>query len=313
MTTTIALDAALQAEARQSAGAISVQGQPIALSDQLATILTTTTMALVGTEAPLPASVSHAFLHLAELLDEFQCDYSRLVYGAAEVVLEAIVAIPVADESQDVVARWRSRCYQLRFIATCLGGSLLTEPGPQQQMVQVTLQVPYRGRQSEGKVSIRCDAALVQVALTCLAYRAGLTVCDAAEPGAILITDSEAVAQGAPQVIWVRTKSSHPTPPQAKAVVDWTVNTVELQQVVQCLSQGKPVEPLVRAEGAPPPSERERAIMALLAQGLRDRDIANRLYISESTVKFHINNSLAKLRAKNRYQAVYQSALQGWI
>ncbi|MEP0929199.1 LuxR C-terminal-related transcriptional regulator [Leptolyngbya sp. SLC-A1] len=53
--------------------------------------------------------------------------------------------------------------------------------------------------------------------------------------------------------------------------------------------------------------------MALLAQGLRDRDIANRLYISESTVKFHINNSLTKLQAKNRYQAVYQAAIQGWI
>jgi DNA-binding CsgD family transcriptional regulator len=60
-------------------------------------------------------------------------------------------------------------------------------------------------------------------------------------------------------------------------------------------------------------SEREQEVMALLAEGLRDRDIAQRLYISESTVKFHINNSLTKLNAKNRYQAVYQAAIQGCI
>jgi DNA-binding NarL/FixJ family response regulator len=53
--------------------------------------------------------------------------------------------------------------------------------------------------------------------------------------------------------------------------------------------------------------------MSLLAQGLRDREIAQKLYISESTVKFHINNSLVKLNAKNRYQGVYQAAIQGCI
>ena len=60
-------------------------------------------------------------------------------------------------------------------------------------------------------------------------------------------------------------------------------------------------------------SEREWEVMTLLAQGLRDRDIAQKLYISESTVKFHINNSLTKLNAKNRYQGVYQAAIQGCI
>jgi DNA-binding NarL/FixJ family response regulator len=53
--------------------------------------------------------------------------------------------------------------------------------------------------------------------------------------------------------------------------------------------------------------------MALLAEGKRDRAIAQALFISESTVKFHIKNSLVKLQAQNRYQGVYQAALQGWI
>jgi DNA-binding NarL/FixJ family response regulator len=40
------------------------------------------------------------------------------------------------------------------------------------------------------------------------------------------------------------------------------------------------------------------------AQGHRDRDIAHHLIISESTVKFHINNILKKLKAQTRYQAL---------
>jgi DNA-binding NarL/FixJ family response regulator len=53
--------------------------------------------------------------------------------------------------------------------------------------------------------------------------------------------------------------------------------------------------------------------MALLAQGLRDRDIANSLHISDRTVKFHINNILAKFKAKTRFQALYQVTRDGWI
>ncbi len=75
--------------------------------------------------------------------------------------------------------------------------------------------------------------------------------------------------------------------------------------------------PVSRATKPPEPniklSEREWEVMTLLAQGLRDRDIAQKLYISESTVKFHINNSLTKLNAKNRYQGVYQAAIRGYI
>ncbi|MGF1535471.1 MAG: LuxR C-terminal-related transcriptional regulator [Elainellaceae cyanobacterium] len=60
-------------------------------------------------------------------------------------------------------------------------------------------------------------------------------------------------------------------------------------------------------------SDREQEILALLGQGRRDRDIAEALHISQSTVKFHINNSITKLKAKNRYQAVYEAAVRGWI
>ncbi|MGG6237640.1 LuxR C-terminal-related transcriptional regulator [Nodosilinea sp. AN01ver1] len=321
MTATIALDAALQIDARPAGRKTSLTARPT-LSDQLAHLLTTTTMALVGTETPLLDSVSYLFLRLGELLNEFHCDYARLVYGATDVSLEAIVALPaqatfaqagsVASQPQNAVGHWRSRCHQLRFMATCLGGSLDTEPGPQQQMVQLRLKAPYSSEEPGDNVSIQCREALVQTALTCLAYRAGLTVCDPSEPEAVVITDSETVARVADRVLWVRVTASSPPPAQVAATIDWAITAAQLRQVVRQVHTGQLVEPAV-APGSPRPSEREREIMALLAQGLRDRDIATQLYISESTVKFHINNSLAKLQAKNRYQAVYQAAVHGWI
>ena len=60
-------------------------------------------------------------------------------------------------------------------------------------------------------------------------------------------------------------------------------------------------------------SHREREIIQLLAQGMRDREIAKKLFISDRTVKFHINNAVTKLNAKTRIQAVHQAYLQGLI
>ncbi len=41
--------------------------------------------------------------------------------------------------------------------------------------------------------------------------------------------------------------------------------------------------------------------------------IGDRLIISESTVKFHMNNVLKKLKAQTRYQALHQAIVNGWI
>ncbi len=49
---------------------------------------------------------------------------------------------------------------------------------------------------------------------------------------------------------------------------------------------------------------RERELLALMATGLANQEIANRLSIAMPTVKFHVTNILAKLHADNRTEAV---------
>jgi DNA-binding NarL/FixJ family response regulator len=57
---------------------------------------------------------------------------------------------------------------------------------------------------------------------------------------------------------------------------------------------------------------RELDVLRLIAQGLRNRDIAERLVISEKTVQNHISNIFAKLQVNDRSQAIVR-ALQGGL
>lgn len=55
-------------------------------------------------------------------------------------------------------------------------------------------------------------------------------------------------------------------------------------------------------------SDRERDCLAFLADGRRDKEIADLLGITEATVRFHIDNARTKLGARNRAQAVARLA-----
>ncbi len=60
-------------------------------------------------------------------------------------------------------------------------------------------------------------------------------------------------------------------------------------------------------------TEREHEILALVARGLTNPQIADRLIISVSTVNFHVHNILGKLGAKTRTEAVGIAAREGLI
>jgi len=53
-------------------------------------------------------------------------------------------------------------------------------------------------------------------------------------------------------------------------------------------------------------STREQEVLCLMAEGLGNKDIAQKLYISEKTVKNHVSSILRKLNVSDRTQAVVQ-------
>jgi len=77
---------------------------------------------------------------------------------------------------------------------------------------------------------------------------------------------------------------------------------------------------LRRAPERPPPAEltrltdREHEVLAALAQGLSNTEIAEHFVVSEATVKTHVNRIFAKLGVRDRVQAVvyaYQNGVVG--
>jgi DNA-binding CsgD family transcriptional regulator len=60
----------------------------------------------------------------------------------------------------------------------------------------------------------------------------------------------------------------------------------------------------------PPLSARERQLIELVAEGLTNREIAQRLFLAESTVKRHLSRSFRRLGVRSRGEAAALLALQ---
>ena len=56
---------------------------------------------------------------------------------------------------------------------------------------------------------------------------------------------------------------------------------------------------------------REAEVLALIAQGRSNREIATELFVSEATVKTHINHVFSKIDARDRAQAVHYAYTHG--
>ncbi|MEZ4458401.1 MAG: LuxR C-terminal-related transcriptional regulator [bacterium] len=68
-----------------------------------------------------------------------------------------------------------------------------------------------------------------------------------------------------------------------------------------------------RAKMVDPLSERELEVLALVAAGLSNKEVAGRLFVTEGTVKTHIHNILSKMAVKNRTQAVHHARSLGLL
>lgn len=78
------------------------------------------------------------------------------------------------------------------------------------------------------------------------------------------------------------------------------------QKVMQELRK-PPAEPLTEE----PLTQREVEILKLVAEGLTNQEIANRLVVSERTVRAHVSNILSKLHLANRTQAALYALREG--
>jgi len=58
-------------------------------------------------------------------------------------------------------------------------------------------------------------------------------------------------------------------------------------------------------------TNREREVLALLGQGLSNRELAAALFVSEKTVKTHVSAVLAKLHLTDRTQAALYAVRHG--
>jgi DNA-binding NarL/FixJ family response regulator len=63
-----------------------------------------------------------------------------------------------------------------------------------------------------------------------------------------------------------------------------------------------PVSPMPRERERSPLSQREREIVALVAQGFKNKEMAEKMFISEQTVKNHLHNIFDKLGVSDRLE-----------
>ncbi len=93
------------------------------------------------------------------------------------------------------------------------------------------------------------------------------------------------------------------------------VSAEELVNAIQKAAAGQPslspeaAQVLIQKVNEPPPpgqdmTDREKEILALMVEGLSNNEIAERTFISQSTVKFHVSNILFKLGVTGRTEAV---------
>ncbi|MFI2755074.1 AAA family ATPase [Cellulomonas sp. P22] len=92
------------------------------------------------------------------------------------------------------------------------------------------------------------------------------------------------------------------------------MGAVPLTEWVEALGRrGRLDLPGVRAAATDVLTAREAEVLALVAQGLTNRQIGERLYISGKTVSVHVSNLLAKLGASGRAEAVTVAHRRGLI
>ena len=99
---------------------------------------------------------------------------------------------------------------------------------------------------------------------------------------------------------------------QLIADVDWSSDGWRLAQTLAAIARPRMASEIA-AVNDEPLTAREREVLQLVAEGIPNKQIAQRLRISEHTVKFHVSAIMAKLNAASRTEAVTTAARRGLL
>jgi DNA-binding NarL/FixJ family response regulator len=103
----------------------------------------------------------------------------------------------------------------------------------------------------------------------------------------------------------------------AKGYLLKNMKTAQLLDAIRTVAAGQNYIPLevgaklVDRMSQPQLTRREQEVLQLMSQGKTNHEIAEELFISESTVKFHVNHLLSKLGTGDRTQAVLMALKRG--
>jgi DNA-binding NarL/FixJ family response regulator len=136
------------------------------------------------------------------------------------------------------------------------------------------------------------------------------TVPDVDVPALVLVCDgtgaAEALASGARGVL-ARTAAPRRMHAALHAVAEAeiVIDDVFADELLR--------HPRAEVQMIEPLTAREREVLRLLASGLTNKEIAQRLGVTDHTIKFHVNGILGKLGAATRTEAVVEAARRGII
>jgi len=74
---------------------------------------------------------------------------------------------------------------------------------------------------------------------------------------------------------------------------------------------GRPAPPAARGPSLDPLTDREREVVGLVAEGLSNDEIAERLVVSPATIRTHVGRAMSKLDARDRAQLVVMAFQTG--
>ena len=85
------------------------------------------------------------------------------------------------------------------------------------------------------------------------------------------------------------------------AAGDAMIAPTTTRRLIEEFAQHRPPPPVTRLDEL---TEREREVLRAMARGLNNAEVGAQLFISEGTVRTHVNRILAKLQLRDRLQAV---------